>query len=53
MVVQDPTSADELLELPINSTENKLELTTLEHAFPGAYGLKYKNPTSGVGRCVA
>lgn len=52
MTVQDPSSEDGIFELPINSTENKLTLATLEHTIPGAYGLKYKNPKSGVVRCV-
>lgn len=52
VTVQDPSSEDGIFELPINSTENKLTLATLEHTIPGAYGLKYKNPKSGVVRCV-
>uniref|UniRef100_A0A914WL17 RRM domain-containing protein n=1 Tax=Plectus sambesii TaxID=2011161 RepID=A0A914WL17_9BILA len=40
----------ERLELPVDPVDNSLGLNTLSHAFPGAYGLKYKNPTSGAYR---
>jgi len=41
----------EVMELPTQSPDNTLGLTTLTHAFPGAYGLKYKTE-SGVTRAL-
>ncbi|CAJ0957205.1 unnamed protein product, partial [Mesorhabditis belari] len=41
----------ELLELPCNP-DKTLSLTTLSHSFPGATGLKFKNPKTGASRAV-
>lgn len=44
-------NSEEVVEIPTN--DNKcLALSTLEHIFPGAYGLKYKNPTTGAMRAL-
>lgn len=51
--MKDPTEgSEELFELPTNPKNNNLALQTLEHACPGAYGLKYKNPTTGAMRAL-
>ena len=42
----------ELFELSINAYNGPLALRYLERAFPGAYGLKYKNPATGFYRIV-
>jgi len=52
IVVKDPDN-DELVELPAEIDNNKLALATLEHAFPGAHGLKYKNPDTGITRTLS
>ncbi|KAL3072623.1 hypothetical protein niasHS_017597 [Heterodera schachtii] len=50
VLVIDPNDK-ELVEIPMNS-DGTLHLLTLEHAFPGAYGLKYTNPITGARRVV-
>uniref|UniRef100_A0A1I7WZZ1 TDP43_N domain-containing protein n=1 Tax=Heterorhabditis bacteriophora TaxID=37862 RepID=A0A1I7WZZ1_HETBA len=42
----------EAMELP-TSPDNSLFMTTLQSTFPGATGLKYKNPKTGASRAVA
>jgi hypothetical protein len=42
----------EAIELPTNIEDNTLGLTTLTGAFPGATGLKYKNPTTNATRAL-
>uniref|UniRef100_A0A914CB19 RRM domain-containing protein n=1 Tax=Acrobeloides nanus TaxID=290746 RepID=A0A914CB19_9BILA len=42
----------EAIELPTNVEDNTLGLTTLTHAFPGATGLKYKNPATNATRAL-
>lgn len=45
-VVVTDNDADEAIELPLESDRTVL-LSTLTSQFPGASGLKYKNPSSG------
>ena len=54
VLVRDPGGGTdgELIELPVNAGSTQLALLTVEHAFPGAYGLKYKNPATGASRVV-
>uniref|UniRef100_A0A915E9C3 RRM domain-containing protein n=1 Tax=Ditylenchus dipsaci TaxID=166011 RepID=A0A915E9C3_9BILA len=52
VVVQDPHEGGEPVELPTNPTDNSLALNTLEHTFPGAHGLKFKNPVTGASRAL-
>ena len=42
----------EMLELPLDTVDNTLGLPTLTRAFPGAHGLKYKNPVTGALRAL-
>lgn len=66
VVVVDPSN-EECVELPVDSKDATLccnfycislylvqilALATLEHTFPGAHGLKYKNPKTGANRAV-
>ena len=51
-VVVSESADAEPLELPTNIEDNTLGLTTLTHAFPGATGLKYKNPATGATRAL-
>ncbi|KAI1717068.1 RNA recognition motif domain-containing protein [Ditylenchus destructor] len=51
VVVNDPNGG-EMVELPTDPNDNTLALVTLEHAFPGAHGLKYKNPKTGASRAL-
>uniref|UniRef100_A0A183CDJ2 RRM domain-containing protein n=1 Tax=Globodera pallida TaxID=36090 RepID=A0A183CDJ2_GLOPA len=51
VLVIDPND-NEPVEIPMNS-DGSLQLVTLEHAFPGAYGLKYTNPATGLRRVVS
>jgi hypothetical protein len=50
ILVTDPTD-NEPVEILL-SKDGTCSLTTLEHAFPRAYGLKYKNPSTGAKRVV-
>ncbi|CAD6199077.1 unnamed protein product [Caenorhabditis auriculariae] len=43
-------SSGEMMELP--TAKNVLFMTTLQASFPGATGLKYKNPKTGASRAV-
>ncbi|VDL65800.1 unnamed protein product [Nippostrongylus brasiliensis] len=45
-------SSGEAMELP-TSSDNTLFMTTLQSSFPGATGMKYKNPKNGALRAVA
>eukprot|EP00043_Microstomoeca_roanoka_P018072 m.191977 g.191977 ORF g.191977 m.191977 type:complete len:148 (-) comp16762_c10_seq6:112-555(-) len=45
VVVKDPSS-EECVEVPANE-DGSLPVSTLESQFPGATGLKFKNPTTG------
>lgn len=45
-VVVTDNDADEAIELPLE-TDRTVLLSTLTSQFPGASGLKYKNPSSG------
>ncbi|CAI5441156.1 unnamed protein product [Caenorhabditis angaria] len=49
IIVQDPNS-DEVIELP--TSEGNVLITTLQSSFPGATGLKFKNPKTGANRAV-
>jgi len=40
--VIDPAT-EEVIGVPTIPPENNLSIVTLEHSFPGAYGLKYKS----------
>jgi len=40
------------LEVPLDPVDNTLGLQTLKRAFPGAHGLKYKNPATGAMRAL-
>ncbi|KAK0396165.1 hypothetical protein QR680_001600 [Steinernema hermaphroditum] len=42
----------ERMELPTDPLDNSLGLATLSHAFPGAHGLKYRNPVTGASRAL-
>lgn len=50
-MVNDPETG-EPVELPTNAEDGSLSMVTLEHAFPAAHGLKYKNPTTGASRAL-
>uniref|UniRef100_A0A1I7ZFS5 RRM domain-containing protein n=1 Tax=Steinernema glaseri TaxID=37863 RepID=A0A1I7ZFS5_9BILA len=52
VLVTDGGDDGERMELPIDPTDNSIGLTTLSHAFPGAHGLKYKNPATGASRAL-
>ena len=43
---------DEAIELPTEEADNSLLITTLAAQFPGACGLKYRNPESRAWRGV-
>ncbi|VDK27533.1 unnamed protein product, partial [Anisakis simplex] len=45
-------AAANLLEIPVEN-DNTLKLSTLEHSFPNAIGLKFKNEATGVFRTLA
>ncbi|CAP23432.2 Protein CBR-TDP-1 [Caenorhabditis briggsae] len=49
ITVQDPTG-EEPIELPTD--DGSVLMTTLQASFPGATGLKYKNPKTGANRAV-
>ncbi|CAJ0579388.1 unnamed protein product, partial [Mesorhabditis spiculigera] len=49
-VVRDSEDG-ELMEIPCNA-DGTLTLATLTHTFPGATGLKFKNPKTGASRAV-
>ncbi|CAA90120.1 Tar DNA-binding protein homolog 1 [Caenorhabditis elegans] len=49
ITVQDP-NGDEPIELP--TVDGVVLMTTLQASFPGATGLKYKNPKTGANRAV-
>jgi hypothetical protein len=51
IVVIDPVD-NEPIEIPMGK-DGCVWLSTLEHAFPGAYGLKYKNPATGAKRMLS
>ncbi|CAD5216271.1 unnamed protein product [Bursaphelenchus xylophilus] len=51
IVVSESPTGDPI-ELPANPGDNSLGLATLTHAFPGAHGLKYKNPANGATRAL-
>lgn len=42
----------EKLELPTNPPDKSLGFSTLTHAFPGAQGLKFKNPVTKASRAL-
>ncbi|VDK60705.1 unnamed protein product, partial [Anisakis simplex] len=46
----DPTT--DRMELPTQPEDGSLGLSTLTHAYPGAQGLKYKNPQTGASRAL-
>ncbi|EYC18868.1 hypothetical protein Y032_0026g1416 [Ancylostoma ceylanicum] len=50
VVVAD--SSGEAMELP-TAPDNSLYMTTLQSTYPGATGMKYKNPKTGALRAVA
>ncbi|CAI2356151.1 unnamed protein product [Caenorhabditis sp. 36 PRJEB53466] len=50
ITVQDP-AGDEPIELPTDGSGSVL-MTTLNASFPGATGLKYKNPKTGANRVI-
>ncbi|KAH7726999.1 RNA binding protein [Aphelenchoides avenae] len=52
-VVVADSEDGERIELPANVEDNSLGLHTLTHAFPGAHGLKFKNPATGASRALA
>lgn len=49
ITVQDP-AGEEPIELP--TVDGAVLMTTLQSSFPGATGLKYKNPKTGANRAV-
>jgi len=51
ILVLDPTDNDPV-EILL-SKDQTLPISSLEHAFPGAHGLKYKNPSTGGKRIVS
>lgn len=51
ILVLDPTDNDPV-EILL-SKDGSLPITSLDHAFPGAHGLKYKNPSTGGKRIVS
>lgn len=51
VVVAESASA-EPIELPLSAEDGTLGLATLSHAFPGAHGLKFKNPATGATRAL-
>jgi hypothetical protein len=51
-VVVASSPSDEPLELPTSQEDGTLGMSTLVHAFPGAHGLKYKNPKTGASRAL-
>jgi hypothetical protein len=50
ILVNDPTD-NKQKEIPVNE-DGTVSLITLEHYFPTAYGLEYKNPDTGAERLV-
>ncbi|MFH4977298.1 hypothetical protein AB6A40_004007 [Gnathostoma spinigerum] len=51
-VVVAESEDGEAIELPIDPKDGSLGMTTLVHTFPGAHGLKYKNPVTGATRAL-
>lgn len=51
-VVVGESEDGEKLELPTQPDDNSLGLATLTHAFPGAQGLKYRNPATRASRAL-
>ncbi|KHN76895.1 TAR DNA-binding protein 43 [Toxocara canis] len=51
VVVADSEDGDRL-ELPTQPEDGSLGLSTLTHAYPGAQGLKFKNPQTGASRAL-
>lgn len=50
-MVIDPETGEQV-ELPTNPDDGSLSTVTLEHVIPDAYGLKYKNPETGINRAL-
>uniref|UniRef100_F1L1W8 TAR DNA-binding protein 43 n=2 Tax=Ascaris TaxID=6251 RepID=F1L1W8_ASCSU len=51
VVVTDSEDGDRM-ELPTHPEDGSLGLSTLTHAYPGAQGLKFKNPQTGASRAL-
>lgn len=51
VVVADEDGSENRMELPLND-DGRLSLSTLGSAFPGAAGLKYRNPDTGAFRIL-
>eukprot|EP01147_Barroeca_monosierra_P003602 gene3602-6194_t len=50
VVIKEPNS-EELIEVPVNE-DGSIARSTLESQFPGATGLKFKNPSTGAFRAI-
>lgn len=51
-VLVGESDESEKLELPTNPQDSSLGFSTLTHAFPGAQGLKFRNPVTKASRAL-